>query len=101
MTLTENLNRFWIYGVTGSLSIGTGACRETYTFFFAKLRANGGIRVWYIILFSVCTAWFGIMTLVSIIGPVTRLVKMKWLAKYKFFRTSTRLKYATGFTYGQ
>jgi len=41
------------------------------------------------------------MNLVAAVGPWTRLCKMRWLAKHKFFRTSSRLKFATGFNYFQ
>ncbi|KAF2103214.1 hypothetical protein NA57DRAFT_72194 [Rhizodiscina lignyota] len=92
---------FWYFGMAGSLKSGTGACQVTWTFFFAKLRADGGIRKWYIFKYVVCLIYFGIMTAVSIIGPISRIMKMAWLARYKFFRTSSRLKYATGYTYGE
>jgi hypothetical protein len=92
---------YWYFGVTGSLLSGTGACEQQYTFFFAKLRVDGGIRIWYIFICIACTIYFGVMTAVSFIGPITRLMKMRWLAKYRFFHYSSRLKFATGYKYGQ
>jgi hypothetical protein len=95
---------YWYYGVNGSLYSGPAGdpdCGQQYTFFFAKLPVDGGIRYWYIFVCSCCTAYFAVMTVASFLGPITRLMKMRWLAKYKFFHYSSRLKYATGFTYGQ
>lgn len=92
---------FWYFGVHGSLNKGIGACATTYTFFFGKLDVEGGIRIYYIIVCIGCTFYFGMMTLVGLLGPIMRLMKMRWLLKYKFFHYSSRLKYATGFNYGQ
>ena len=100
---------FWKVGIMpGSLPTATELdeknpveCNQLHTFFFSNLNARGGIRYFYIVITSIFSAYFGIMTLVSVTGPVTRILKMKFLARYKLFRTSSRLKYATGFSYGQ
>jgi len=92
---------YWYFGVVGGLLTGTGSCEQQYTFFFTKLRVDGGIRIWYISVCVSCTIYFGIMTIVSIIGPIIRIMKMRWLAKYKFFHSSSRLKYSMGLKYGQ
>lgn len=99
---------YWYLGIMGSVpsvtdldSTNNPECNDLHTFFFAKLDARGGIRIYYIFICIACTVYFGIMTAVSIIGPWTRICKIHWLAKYRFFRTTSRLKYATGFTYLQ
>lgn len=41
---------FWYFGMSGSLGeteAGTGPCETVYTFVFAKVRADGPIRIWY------------------------------------------------------
>jgi hypothetical protein len=76
-------------------------CDDIQTFFFSRFDAAGGIRVFYIVTWIAFLIYFGVMTLVSVIGPVTRICKMTFLARCRFFKTSSRLKYATGFNYRQ
>ena len=92
---------FWYYGIMGSLETGPDNCAQVYTFLFAKLRADGGIRIYYIFICISCMIYFGIMTAVSIVGPLSRICKITWLAKYRFYRTTSRLKFATGLEYKQ
>ena len=100
---------FWHTGVvTTSLPTSTDLdeqnppeCNDLETFFFARLNAREGIRTFFIVICIGCCIYFGTMTLVSFIGPATRIFKMSFLAKYGFYQTSSRLKYATGFSYGQ
>jgi hypothetical protein len=66
---------FWGWGITGKLDpltaqhnvepLNPPECGVTYTFFFAKLRADGGIRYYYLIVCACCIAWFGAMVVVS------------------------------------
>lgn len=93
---------FWMYGVTGSLQTGpTPPCNEVWTFLFTKLRVNSGIRIAYLVLFIGCMIYYGIMVLAAVLGPVMRICKAQFLIRFRFFRTSSRLRYATGLTYGQ
>lgn len=102
----------WYFGVVGALLRPTQieledagendpVCDDLRTFFFGEVGVRGEIRVYYIFLCICCVIYFGIMMAVSVVGPWTRLCKMRYLAKYKFFKTSSRLKYATGFSYIQ
>jgi hypothetical protein len=92
---------FWMYGVRGSLLTGPAPCDMVWTFFFAKLRVNSGIRIAYLILFIACMIYYGIMVVTGFLGPIMRICKMQFLIRYRFFRTSSRLRYATGLTYRQ
>ncbi|KAH6685299.1 hypothetical protein F5X68DRAFT_19422 [Plectosphaerella plurivora] len=66
---------FWGWGVSGKLDPMTALegieppnpeeCGVTYVFFFAKLRADGGIRYYYLIICASCAAWFGAMVFAS------------------------------------
>jgi hypothetical protein len=99
---------YWYFGIMGMLPTVTDldptnnpTCNDLHTWFFARFDARGGIRIYYIVVCILCTIYFGIMSLVSVIGPWARICKIRWLARYKFFRTSSRLKFATGFNYFQ
>jgi hypothetical protein len=92
---------FWYDGVAGSLLTGEPPCDMVYTFFFGKLHVNSGLRTAYLVLFMACIVFFGVMALTSILGPLMRISKMRFLIKYHYFRTSSRLRYATGLSYGQ
>lgn len=90
---------FWIIGIqpdTTAINIDTGPCETVYTFMFAKVRADGGVRIFYIIVCISCVIYFGAMLLVSSIALWVRLSKMAYLVKQRRWRTSTRLHYATG-----
>jgi hypothetical protein len=94
---------FWIYGVTGTLKpmgVDDGnppECATLYTFFFAKIRADGGIRIYYIIVCAVCIAYFGIMVLASTIGAWFTFDRILGFVEFKGWATTNRQKYATGF----
>lgn len=90
---------FWLTGMTSDatdVNVDTGPCATVYTFMFAKVRADGGVRIFYIIVCIGCIIYFGIMLLVSSIAGYARVQKMISLAKQRKWRTSTRLRYATG-----
>lgn len=105
---------YWLYGVTGSL-VSMGSLEETgdlavvpsnspdcgtlYTFMFAKVRADGGIRIFYIIICTCCTVYFGIMLLASSLAGWARLNNMIELGKQQRWADSTRVRFATGFKY--
>jgi hypothetical protein len=105
---------YWLYAVTGSL-VSTGSpqevgelavnppnspdCATLYTFMFAKVRADGGIRIFYVIVCVLCTIYFGIMLLASSIAAYSRLEKIKSLARQKLWADTSRLRFATGFNY--
>ena len=106
---------YWLFGVHNSdlLDMGTAReqetnpvdtpnppeCRELYTFMFAKVRADGGIRIFYILVCVCCIIYFGIMLLASSIAGWARLQKMIELSKAKRWADTTRLRFATGFKY--
>ncbi|KAE9379835.1 hypothetical protein N431DRAFT_476914 [Stipitochalara longipes BDJ] len=105
---------YWLFAVTGSLipmgsplEVGDLAvmppnspdCGTLYTFMFAKVRADGGIRIFYIIICILCTIYFGIMLLASSIAGWARVQTMLALGKQKRWADTSRLRFATGFNY--
>jgi len=101
---------FWMFGVTGALDPmgphddvdppNSPECGTTlYTFMFAKVRATGGIRIFYIVVCTCCIVYFGIMLLASSLAGYSRAHKMIELAKSKQWANSSRLRFATGFNY--
>ncbi|KAI9170549.1 hypothetical protein HJFPF1_00017 [Paramyrothecium foliicola] len=84
---------FWAWGITGKLDPMTALegiepanppeCETTYTFFFSKLRAGGGIRYYYIIVCACCIAWYGAMVLVSGLAA--------WFSMSSFLNNFSRL----------
>src|SRR3569833_912228 len=102
---------FWMYAVTGGL-ITMGApgdetddppnkpeCGTLYTFMFAKVRADGGIRYFYIIVCILCILYFGIMLMASSLTCWAKYNKVMELARSKRWADSSKLRYATGFKY--
>ncbi|KAF9873161.1 hypothetical protein CkaCkLH20_09324 [Colletotrichum karsti] len=105
---------YWMYGVVGGL-VHMGSPEETgdlevdppnppecetlYTFMFAKVRADGGIRIFYIIMCIGCIIYYGTMLLISSIAGWARATRMLSLFKQKRWAESSRLKFATGFKY--
>lgn len=90
---------FWMYGVqpdTTSINVDTGPCKKVWTFMFAKVSADGGVRIFYLIICIGCTVYFGIMLLASPLALYAWLEKMVNMAKQGKWRTTTRLHYATG-----
>jgi hypothetical protein len=105
---------YWVFAVKGSLvamgsplEVGDQAidppnspdCVTLYTFMFAKVRADGGLRIVYILICILCTIYFGIMLLASSIAGRARLQRMIGLAKQKRWADTSRLRFATGFKY--
>jgi len=99
---------FWMFGVTGALdAMGSPGdesendpdCGTLYTFMFGKVRAAGGIRIYYIFICICCTIYFGVMILVSPIAGWVRARKMIELGKAGRWADSTRLRFATGLKY--
>jgi hypothetical protein len=105
---------YWLFAVTGSLiamgsplEIGELAvhppnspdCATLYTFMFAKVRADGGIRISYIIACTLCTIYFGIMLLTSSVAGRKRLQNIVELARQKRWADTSKLRFATGFKY--
>jgi hypothetical protein len=74
-------------------------CAELYTFMFAKVRATGGIRTFYIIVCICCTVIFGVMILSSGIAFWARSQRIIELAKSRKWANTSRLRFATGFNY--
>ncbi|KIW89705.1 uncharacterized protein Z519_09861 [Cladophialophora bantiana CBS 173.52] len=90
---------FWWFGIvpeTTAVMIDAGPCRTVYTFMFAKVRADGGVRIFNIIVCIGCVIYFGVMLLASFLALFARFAKGVDLAKQGKWRTSTRLHYATG-----
>lgn len=103
---------FWALGVTGALVNMGGPgddtvypasnppeCATLYTFMFAKVRADGGIRIFYILVCALCIAYFGIMILASTIAGWTKVSRIISLAKARRWAESSRLRFATGLKY--
>jgi hypothetical protein len=100
---------FWLFGVTGKLSPmgpedqppNDPACGTLYTFMFAKVPALGGIRTWYIIVNICAIVVYGSMAISSTFAGYNRTAKLVRLVKSSAYATSTRLRFATGFTVGE
>ncbi|KAM7213337.1 hypothetical protein V8F06_011285 [Rhypophila decipiens] len=101
---------FWLYGVNNYLTELGGPnddqsdppnppeCGTLYTFFFAKIRADGPIRYYYTVVCAMCILYFGIMFLVSSLAGVVSFENVKGLVGFKRWSNTNRSKYATGFT---
>lgn len=103
---------FWAWGVSdGLFPLGPDdgmdppnpvECGELYTFFFAKIKAAGGIRYYYIVVCACCSAYFGAMLLVSVLAAwfsIERLVgrlNKRWAHEANVDNLS-RPVYVTGF----
>lgn len=90
---------FWTYGIepdTTSVNVDTGPCKTVWTFMFAKVSADGGVRIFYIIVCIASTIYFGTMLLASPLALYARLEKVMKLAQNGKWQTTTRLYYATG-----
>jgi hypothetical protein len=105
---------FWMFGVEGGLSdMGVNdppsddvepndpRCAELRTFMFAKVRAKGGIRIFYIIVCICCIIFYGMMALASTLAGFSRGRKLLRLFQSKLYANTSRLRFATGFTYGE
>ncbi|KAK3317906.1 hypothetical protein B0H66DRAFT_475443 [Apodospora peruviana] len=102
---------FWLRGVNGGLWKLGGPndrqddppnlpeCGVLYTFFFAKLRANGGIRYYYLVVCACCAVYFGVMFLASSLAGYVSFVNVKGFFEFKRWSSRNRTKYATGFTH--
>jgi hypothetical protein len=107
---------YWMFAVTGSLiAMGTPQereseqnmiippnspdCQTLYTFMFAKVRADGRIRIFYIIVCLLCTVYFSIMLLTSSIAGWASVNKIIELSKQKRWADSAKLRFATGLKY--
>ncbi|ORY70156.1 uncharacterized protein BCR38DRAFT_421149, partial [Pseudomassariella vexata] len=76
-------------------------CLSLYTFMFSPVRANGGIRIFYIVMCIIHLIYWGIMLIISSIAAVARSGKMYTLFKANQYRTTSRLHYATGLSQQQ
>jgi len=105
---------YWLVGVNGALIRMGGPgdetddpapnppeCQQLYTFMFGKVKADGGIRIFYILVCVACIVYFGVMLLASSLAGWSRLNKMIELARTKRWADSSRLRFATGFKYGE
>jgi hypothetical protein len=100
---------FWMFGIKGGLDpMGPNdgmnppnppECGILYTFMFAKVRADGGMRIFYIIVCICCIIYFGVMLLASTLAGYSRVSKMIQLAKSKRWASSSRLRFATGLNF--
>jgi len=100
---------FWLYGVKGALRSMAGPdditqppnppeCAVLYTFFFAKLRADGGIRIFYIMTCVSCILYYGVMLVVSSLAGWVSFGRLVELIQFHKWTTQNRGKYATGFS---
>jgi len=91
---------FWLTGITNGVvqheGDENGPCATVYTFMFAKVRAAGGIKIFYIIVCILCVIYFGIMLLASSLAGYARLAKMINLARQHKWRSTSKLHFATG-----
>lgn len=95
---------FWVDAIMPDdthLLTDYGPCATVYTFMFGKVKANGGIRVFYIITSAFWVVYFGIMLLVAPIAGWLRLQRIIKLSRFQRFRTTAKLHIATGFNYIQ
>lgn len=101
---------FWLHGVTdhGLKVLGPddgveppnpAECSILYTFFFAKVRADGGIRFYYAVVCAMCTLYFGIMFIVSLVAGIASARKIRSLTDFFNWSSVNRNRYATGFTH--
>lgn len=93
---------YWMHGVTpgdSSLMHDVGPCGNVYTFMFAKVNAAGRIRIFYIIVSTFWTIYFGIMILASPIAGIVRAKRIVALSRRKRYQTSHMLHIATGYNY--
>ncbi|KAH8883558.1 hypothetical protein GQ53DRAFT_811347 [Thozetella sp. PMI_491] len=102
---------FWLYGVMpdglSSLEAGDGSdeypnspeCTELYTFFFAKVRADGPLRYYYIVVCASCIAYFGIQVLVSSMAAWFSVDRIIGFVEFKGWASTNRTRYATGFSH--
>ena len=105
---------YWLYAVTGGLiamgsieEVGELAvmppnspdCQTLFTFMFGKVRADGGIRTFYIVVSTGCCFYFGTMLLASSIAGWSRVSKMIELYRQQRWADTSRLRFATGFNY--
>ncbi|KAL5322090.1 hypothetical protein ACEPPN_010059 [Leptodophora sp. 'Broadleaf-Isolate-01'] len=105
---------YWLYAVTGGL-VATGSAEEIgdltvsppnspecailFTFMFGKVRADGGIRTFYIVVCTACIFYFGTMLLASTVAGWARMNKMVKLYRQQRWADTTRLRFATGLKY--
>lgn len=88
---------FWVYGLSGALPQNDDErCRDLSTFMFAKVRAKGPIRGFYIFISIACMVYFGSMLLVSLVAASTRLRRFKYAYQQGNSSERTRLWFATG-----
>ncbi|KAK3333047.1 hypothetical protein B0T19DRAFT_115426 [Cercophora scortea] len=100
---------FWLYGINsflrpigpddGSTPPNPIECSTTYTFFFAKMRADGGIRYYYMVVSMLCIAYFGGMLIVSSLAGIAAFNNVRGLLSFRQWSNANRSKYATGFTH--
>lgn len=105
---------YWLYAVTGGLiamgskeevgelavmPLNSPNCQTLFTFMFGKVRADGGIRTFYIVVCTGCCFYFGTMLLASSIAGWARVNKMLELFKQQRWADTSRLRFATGFNY--
>ena len=100
---------FWLFGVVGGLQPmgpNDGAdppnspdCEQLYTFFFAKIAADGPIRYYYIIMCSSCIAYFGVQVLVSSLAGWVSVDRVLGFVEFSGWAKTNRERYATGFSH--
>jgi hypothetical protein len=92
---------FWLHGVLrtgdGLHPVKGDGCDKLYVFFFAKLPALGGIRIFLAVMSVIFAANFGAILVVSSIAAFSRVRRMVQLARAKQWAETSRLKYRTGF----
>ncbi|KAK1760072.1 hypothetical protein QBC47DRAFT_312263 [Echria macrotheca] len=100
---------FWLHGVTadGLTTLGgpddpsdpknPPECEVVYTFFFAKIRADSGIRYYYTVVCASCCLWFGTMFIVSCVAGLASFERFKSLFEFYHWGSRNRARYATGF----
>jgi len=96
---------FWLRGVLpdngskGLNPVHEDGCEMLYTFLFAKVPAQGGIRIFFAVISVANTVYFGAILFVSSVAFIARIKRMLQLARTEQWAETSRLKYRTGFTY--
>ncbi len=84
---------FWGEGVDDGLKIAEDPCSQTYTWFFAYWRVDGGIKIFYRVVTIGCSIYYGTQCLVAAVTILYKIFAFgprDWTKKMKF---QTGLKY--------
>lgn len=95
---------FWYAAVkpnTTYLTNDVGPCATLHTFMFADVRADGGVRIFYIMASIIATIYFCAQVLVATLSGYIRVARLLTMSKLERFRTASRLRCSVGLNYKQ